>query len=153
MRTSIVNRYGVSACAYSRILVMAAKVEWTANDYAAQEILAKMISESGLSLRAVAQRTDGIASHVRIGDIVNGSKGPVRLSEFLAICAACKKDADVALQQILDRADAIEKAQNNAAIESDESDPQWIADHLADYDFAAKRGDTEAEQQAYEDLP
>lgn len=36
---------------------------------------------------------------------------------------------------------------------SHENDPQWIADHLADYDFAAKRGDTETERQAYEDMP
>ena len=35
----------------------------------------------------------------------------------------------------------------------DEDDPQWIADHLDQFDIAAKHGDTEAEQQAYEDLP
>ncbi|RSX48906.1 hypothetical protein [Bifidobacterium castoris] len=30
---------------------------------------------------------------------------------------------------------------------------QWIADHLDQFDYAAKYGDTEAEQEAYEDMP
>lgn len=29
----------------------------------------------------------------------------------------------------------------------------YIANHLDQFDFAAKHGDTEAEQRAYEDLP
>ena len=36
---------------------------------------------------------------------------------------------------------------------ADEPDPQWLADHLDQLDYAAKHGDTEAEQEAYEDLP
>ena len=35
----------------------------------------------------------------------------------------------------------------------DKSDPQWLADHLDQLDYAAKHGDTEAEQKAYEELP
>lgn len=34
-----------------------------------------------------------------------------------------------------------------------EDDPQWVADNLDHFGYAAKHGDTEAEQQAYEDLP
>lgn len=139
---------------------MAAKVEWTANDYAAQEILAKMVAESGLSLRAVAQRTDGIASHTRIGDIINGAKGPIRLSEFIAICTACGKDADDVLQQVLDRAEELDQPTASrspipAGFASWDPDQQadYIATHPDDFDLAAKYGDTIAEQEAYEQLP
>ncbi|MDE5640357.1 MAG: hypothetical protein K2I40_01310, partial [Bifidobacterium castoris] len=34
-----------------------------------------------------------------------------------------------------------------------EMSAQWIADHLDQFDYAAKYGDTEAEQQAYNELP
>lgn len=148
MLTLFVKRYGVSALAYSKILDMAAKVERTANDYAAQEILAKIIRDSGLSLRALSQKMDGLASHTRIADIINGEKGPMRLSEFMAICTACGKDPAQVARQVVDRAAEIESSE-----QVDEDDPQWIADHLDQFDIAAKYGDTEAEQQAYEDLP
>ncbi|ATU19599.1 hypothetical protein BcFMB_00070 [Bifidobacterium choerinum] len=44
-------------------------------------------------------------------------------------------------------------AESSTATTVAEDDPQWIADHLDQFDIAAKHGDTEAEQQAYEELP
>ena len=71
---------------------MAAKIEWTAADYAAKNAMAKIIDASALAYRVIAERMGGVVSHVRIGYIHNGEKSPVRLSEFLLICEVCNAD-------------------------------------------------------------
>ena len=51
---------------------------------------------------------------------------------------------------------AMRQTRINADVDSrfvDNNMAQSIADHLDQFDIAAKHGDTEAEQQAYEDLP
>lgn len=90
---------------------MAAKIEWTAMDYAAKDALAKIIDDSALAYRVIAERMGGVASHVRVGYIHNGEKSPVRLSEFLAICDVCNADPVQTLRDIIAEAKRIEEEQ------------------------------------------
>ena len=50
----------------------------------------------------------GVVSHVRVGDIRNGVKAPVRLSEFLLICDVCDADPVQVLRRIISEARRIE---------------------------------------------
>mgnify|MGYP000529704323 FL=1 len=45
---------------------MAARVEWTAADYAAKEAMERIIDDSALAYRVIAERMGGVVSHVRI---------------------------------------------------------------------------------------
>ncbi|MDF4082350.1 hypothetical protein [Bifidobacterium longum] len=90
---------------------MAAKIEWTAMDYAAKDALAKIIDDSALAYRVIAERMGGVVSHVRVGYIHNGEKSPVRLSEFLAICDVCNADPVQTLRDIIAEAKRIEEEQ------------------------------------------
>lgn len=90
---------------------MAAKIEWTAMDYAAKDALAKIIDDSALAYRVIAERMGGVVSHVRVGYIHNGEKSPVRLSEFLAICDVCNADPVQTLRDIISAAKRIEEEQ------------------------------------------
>lgn len=87
---------------------MAARVEWTAADYAAKEAMERIIDDSALAYRVIAERMGGVVSHVRIGYIHNGEKSPVRLSEFLAICEVCGADPVQTVRDILAEARRIE---------------------------------------------
>lgn len=87
---------------------MAAKIEWTAADYAAKNAMAKIIDDSALAYRVIAERMGGVVSHVRIGYIHNGEKSPVRLSEFLLICEVCNADPVQTLREIIAEARRIE---------------------------------------------
>ena len=88
---------------------MAAKIEWTAADYAAKNAMAKIIDASALAYRVIAERMGGVVSHVRIGYIHNGEKSPVRLSEFLLICEVCNADPVQTLREIITEARRMEK--------------------------------------------
>ena len=87
---------------------MAARVDWTAADYAAKEEMERIIDDSALAYRVIAERMGGVVSHVRIGYIHNGEKSPVRLSEFLAICDVCGADPVQTVRDILAEARRIE---------------------------------------------
>ena len=87
---------------------MAARVEWTAADYAAKEAMERIIDDSALAYRVIAERMGGVVSYVRIGYIHNGEKSPVRLSEFLAICDVCGADPVQTVRDILAEARRIE---------------------------------------------
>lgn len=87
---------------------MASRVEWTAADYAAKEAMERIIDDSALAYRVIAERMGGVVSHVRIGYIHNGEKSPVRLSEFLAICDVCGADPVQTVRDILAEARRIE---------------------------------------------
>ena len=89
---------------------MAAKIEWTAADYAAKNAMAKIIDASALAYRVIAERMGGVVSHVRIGYIHNGEKSPVRLSEFLLICEVCNADPVQTLREIITEARRMEPA-------------------------------------------
>ena len=77
-------------------------------DYAAKDALAKIIDDSALAYRVIAERMGGVVSHVRVGYIHNGEKSPVRLSEFLAICDVCNADPVQTLRDIIAEARCIE---------------------------------------------
>lgn len=77
-------------------------------DYAAKDALAKIIDDSALAYRVIAERMGGVISHVRVGYIHNGEKSPVRLSEFLAICDVCNADPVQTLRDIIAEARRIE---------------------------------------------
>lgn len=97
---------------------MAARVEWTAADYAAKEAMERIIDDSALAYRVIAERMGGVVSHVRIGYIHNGEKSPVRLSEFLAICDVCGADPVQTVRDILAEARRIEAERAAAAMTS-----------------------------------
>ncbi|MEE1296684.1 MAG: helix-turn-helix transcriptional regulator [Bifidobacterium sp.] len=96
---------------------------------------------------------------------------PIDLETFEALCTFLGDDAAALVAQgraLADRSatnDNTDKSQdaladaNTADRVPDMSgwtvDEQatYIAEHLDQFDYAAKRGDTEAEQEAYEDLP
>lgn len=80
-------------------------------DYAAKDALAKIIDDSALAYRVIAERMGGVVSHVRVGYIHNGEKSPVRLSEFLAICDVCNADPVQTLRDIISEAKRIEEEQ------------------------------------------
>ena len=80
-------------------------------DYAAKDALAKIIDDSALVYRVIAERMGGVVSHVRVGYIHNGEKSPVRLSEFLAICDVCNADPVQTLRDIIAEAKRIEEEQ------------------------------------------
>ena len=77
-------------------------------DYAAKDALAKIIDDSALAYRVIAERMGGVVSHVRVGYIHNCEKSPVRLSEFLAICDVCNADPVQTLRDIIAEARRIE---------------------------------------------
>lgn len=110
---------------------MAARVEWTAADYAAKEAMERIIDDSALAYRVIAERMGGVVSHVRIGYIHNGEKSPVRLSEFLAICDVCGADPVQTVRDILAEARRIE-AERTADEMADR-----IAANPDDFDVAA----------------
>ena len=80
-------------------------------DYAAKDALAKIIDDSALAYRVIAERMGGVVSHVRVGYIHNGEKSPVRLSEFLAICDVCNADPVQTLRDIIAESKRIEEEQ------------------------------------------
>ena len=135
---------------------MAAKIEWTAADYAAKNAMAKIIDDSALAYRVIAERMGGVVSHVRIGYIHNGEKSPVRLSEFLLICEVCNADPVQTLREIITEARHMELEQQTATtkksagerfvVDESTSEPDWLS-------MAAKHGDIEVEQEAYEEMP
>lgn len=96
---------------------------------------------------------------------------PIDLETFEALCTFLGDDAAALVAQgraLADRSatdDNINEAQR-ALTDSDtgsrvpdmsgwtaDEQADYIANHLDQFDFAAKHGDTEAEQRAYEDLP
>ena len=89
---------------------------WKPEDQAAHRILHDLIDQSGKSYRTIAQQTGLEISHVRIGDIHNGDKAPVRLSEFIAICDVCHADPVATLREIIELARQIEEDSRRAEI-------------------------------------
>lgn len=80
---------------------MASKIEWGASDHAAQEILAGIMHDSGLSYRAMESQANAGISYTRFHDIANGRRAPVRLTEFLAICDVCGADPVETMRRIM----------------------------------------------------
>ena len=104
----------------------------------------------------MAAKIGDIVSYNRIRDIRLGLKAPVRMSEYLAICDACGADPVQTLREIITEARHMEPEQQTATtkkpaserfvVDESTSEPDWLS-------MAAKHGDIEAEQEAYEEMP
>ena len=104
----------------------------------------------------MASKIGDIVSYNRIRDIRLGLKAPVRMSEYLAICDACGADPVQTLREIITEARHMELEQQTATtkksagerfvVDESTSEPDWLS-------MAAKHGDIEAEQEAYEEMP
>lgn len=90
------------------------------------------------------------------------------MREFLALCSVLhispSKTLDAALANVSAEdnstagADTVESAPVESGVPdmsgwTTDEQADYVANHLDQFDYAAKRGDTEAEQLAYEDLP
>lgn len=106
-------------------------------DYAAKDALAKIIDDSALAYRVIAERMGGVVSHVRVGYIHNGEKSPVRLSEFLAICDVCNADPVQTLRDIIAEADRIAEASRIEAERAADEMADRIAANPEQFDVAA----------------
>lgn len=87
---------------------MATAFTWTANDYAAKEVLADLISNAGYSYRQFEQVSGNEINYNRVRDIALGRRAPVKLSEFLLICDVCDADPVQVLRRIISEARRIE---------------------------------------------
>lgn len=105
---------------------------------------------------AIDRASKSAIGYNRVRDIRNALKAPVRLSEFLIICDACGADPVQTLREIITEARLIELEQQTATtkksagerfvVDESTSEPDWLS-------MAAKHGDIEAEQEAYEEMP
>lgn len=111
--------------------------------YISREMTARSVTQADL------QKTLGDRSKGYISDRVLGKRSWA-ISELDRIAPLF--GLPDALSLIAAAAGSITTTVTTASVAS-EPDPQWLADHLDQFDIAAKYGDTEAEQQAYEDLP
>lgn len=132
------------------------KFSWSVLDQAAYRKVTQLIKQSGYSDRTMAAKIGDIVSYNRIRDIRLGLKAPVRMSEYLAICDACGADPVQTLREIITEARRMELEQQTATtkksagerfvVDESTSEPDWLS-------MAAKHGDIEAEQEAYEEMP
>lgn len=119
-----------------------------------------------ISDRALAKAIN--VSPPRVANLFSHSHGSPTLREFLALCSVLhispSKTLDAALANVSaeDNSTAGTETVERTPIESGMPDMSgwtvdeqatYIAEHLDQFDYAAKRGDTEAEQQAYEEMP
>lgn len=105
---------------------------------------------------AIDRASKSAIGYNRVRDIRNALKAPVRLSEFLIICDACGADPVQTLREIITEARRMELEQQTAStkkpagerfvVDESTSEPDWLS-------MAAKHGDIEAEQEAYEEMP
>ena len=105
---------------------------------------------------AIDRASKSAIGYNRVRDIRNALKAPVRLSEFLIICEVCDADPVQTLREIITEARHMELEQQTATtkksagerfvVDESTSEPDWLS-------MAAKHGDIEAEQEAYEEMP
>lgn len=105
---------------------------------------------------AIDRASKSAIGYNRVRDIRNALKAPVRLSEFLIICDACGADPVQTLREIITEARHMELEQQTATtkksagerfvVDESTSEPDWLS-------MAAKHGDIETEQEAYEEMP
>lgn len=79
---------------------------------------------------------------------------PIDLETFEALCTFLGDDAAalVAQGRALADTNTADRAPDMSGWTADEQ-ADYVVTHLDQFDYAAKHGDTEAEQEAYEDLP
>ncbi|WP_225431803.1 hypothetical protein [Bifidobacterium platyrrhinorum] len=108
---------------------MATAHEWIAYDFAAQNVLGKLIGKSGHSYRRFSELSSGSMSYNRVRDIELGRRAPVKLSEFLLICDVCNADPVQTLRDIIREA---ARLQAEAEAREREAQHQVDIDALAD---------------------
>lgn len=89
---------------------------WTSVDKAISEMLADKKTKTGLSYRAIAQKTG--LGYVRVSDISHAINGTPTVVEFLSICSAFDLDPVETLRQIIDLARRMEARERQAALPS-----------------------------------
>ena len=119
-----------------------------------------------ISDRALAKAIN--VSPPRVANLFSHSHGSPTLREFLALCSVLhispSQTLDAALANVdaEDTSESATDADESTSIESSVPDmsgwsvdeqANYVASHLDQFDIAAKRGDTEREQEAFEELP
>lgn len=118
------------------------KMKRTPIDDAAAEIFDAAIESRGLTNKGVERLSGGEIGYNRVRDIRMKLRGPIRLSELIALCGAIGLDPASTLRRIVARAAAIE----NTPQEADDQDAPLTADEIMQ--LAANRDenrDAEAE--------
>ena len=119
---------------------------WTPVDIESVKELQKLRAKDSreLSLRAIGSAT-GI-SHGRIGDLFNFTNGAPSLYEFTSLCLLFGERPSRVMERVMQTIEQNERTTNTTTALADEAEPDWLA-------MAAKHGDIDAEQEAYEELP
>lgn len=144
--------------------------QWSSLDKAAVKILARLKADDprDLSYRQMARLTGMTPS--RLSGLFLETMGPPTLDEFCTLCELLGQSAPDTLQSVITESETATPEppddKTTALADTDPSDSapdmsgwttdeqaDYIANHLDQFDFAAKHGNTEAEQRAYEDLP
>lgn len=111
------------------------KMKRTAIDDAASEIFDAAINAKGLTNKGIERLSCGEIGYNRVRDIRMKLRGPIRLSELIALCGAIGLDSAVTLRRIIARAAATE----NTPQETDDQDVPLPADEIMR--LAANRDD------------
>lgn len=144
--------------------------QWSSLDKAAVKILARLKADDprDLSYRQMARLTGMTPS--RLSGLFLETMGPPTLDEFCTLCELLGQSAPDTLQSVITESETATPEppddKTTALADADPSDSvpdmsgwttdeqaDYIANHLDQFDYAAKRGDTEAEQLAYEEMP
>ena len=149
--------------------------QWSSLDKAAVKILARLKADDprDLSYRQMARLTGMTPS--RLSGLFLETMGPPTLDEFCTLCELLGQSAPDTLQTAI--AESKTDVPNHATTAADtegtkqaldtsgagsvpdmsgwttDEQADYIANHLDQFDYAAKRGDSEAEQLAYEEMP
>lgn len=128
---------------------------WEPADIAVMQIIddARQRAPIPISDRALAKAIN--VSPPRVANLFSHSHGAPTLREFLALCSVLHLSPSQTLDTALSRVASSSSSTDTASQAHDplEDNSQWIADHLDQFDYAAKHGDTDAEQRAYEEMP
>ncbi|WP_152600662.1 hypothetical protein [Bifidobacterium biavatii] len=139
---------------------------WTAVDTEAVRHILRLRDADvrHLSLRAIGTAT-GI-SHGRIGDLFNFANGAPSLNEFVSLCLLFNRRPSQVMEEVMRTVESADGSELAALSSGSASDDDAVSERSPDsdeevakralgrlMDLAAKHGDTEAEQEAYEELP
>ena len=115
---------------------------WSDLDVAAMNLISQLREASGMpALRKMADET-GIKFN-RISDLLRQKNGTPTLQEFTTLCLLFGERPSRVLERVMQ---TIEQKDHTTTALADEAEPDWLA-------MAAKHGDIDAEQEAYEELP
>lgn len=90
-------------------------------DYAAKDVLATLVAESGFSYREIENKLQGEITYSRVRDICVARRTPVRLSEFILISSVCHSTPLIALQEVFRREQEIQQMEYDATPDNDKT--------------------------------